>query len=502
MPQKTSAITVSTPDQSTILAWSLGTFIRLGWNPKYASDKVILGYTPRSGFKWNDEITIEAAPNQLTITSKLIHNESFDLMGRNKKHIAEFLSAFEAVKSSASEAEIEQWKAQLVTVGQETIKAAEKEIRDAEEIEKVMNFSKSNLYITYGIIAINTIIFILMVAGGMNFFAPKPFDVLEWGGNYNILTFGGEWWRLFTSVFLHFGIIHLALNMYALYFIGSYLEPLLGKVRYIVAYICAGVVASLVSVLWHNDNSAVSAGASGAIFGMFGLFLSLLITNVVPKQVKNSILQSVLFFVGFNVFYGFKPNSGIDNSAHLGGLFSGIIIGFVYYLSFRKPTIQKTALITALIAVGTIAVTVAVLQSKKTEPVDFKTVEARFKSGEALNKLHPYIAQFETLQNEAIEASDKMETVSNEDYVSLLKNKTLPNWTRAQSLMEEAKSLSLSGMPETLRQDYWQYATYRIEQVNLFIKVFEEDMDTYNESLNTIGNKIDSVVQKINEAIK
>ncbi|MEJ7610097.1 MAG: rhomboid family intramembrane serine protease [Ferruginibacter sp.] len=94
---------------------------------------------------------------------------------------------------------------------------------------------------------------------------------IKWGSNYGPLTLSGDPWRLITNVFIHFGIIHLAMNMYCLYIIGSYLEPMLGKTKFITAYLCTGILASLTSLWWHNE-SVNSAGASGAVFGLYGLF--------------------------------------------------------------------------------------------------------------------------------------------------------------------------------------------------------------------------------------
>ena len=118
--------------------------------------------------------------------------------------------------------------------------------------------------------------------------------------------------------------------------VSIYLEPMLGKTRFLTAYICTGLLASLVSTIVLKEKYTTAAGASGAVFGMYGVFLALLTTNIIPRHVRNTMLQSTLIFVAFNVFYGFKPGSGIDNAAHLGGLISGMLIGYIYFLGFKK----------------------------------------------------------------------------------------------------------------------------------------------------------------------
>ena len=172
-----------------------------------------------------------------------------------------------------------------------------------------------------------------MVAIGVSLISPTGEDIINWGGNFSPYTTSGDWWRLITCVFVHIGIIHLLFNMYALYTIGVYLEPMLGKTKYIVAYLCTGVFASLVSLWWH-ETPVASAGASGAIFGMYGLFLALLSTNLIPKQVRSQLLQSIGIFVFYNLVYGMR--SGVDNAAHIGGLVSGLMIGYIYYLQLQK----------------------------------------------------------------------------------------------------------------------------------------------------------------------
>lgn len=183
---------------------------------------------------------------------------------------------------------------------------------------------------------INVLIFILMVATGVHAFAPSVEDLVAWGGNLRAFTLNGELWRLLTNTFLHGGIIHLLFNMYALLQVGFILEINLGKQRYIISYIACGVIASIASMAV-NDN-IVSVGASGAIFGLFGLLLSLLITKQlnIPQEAMKSLLSSTLIFVGYNLVFGFA-REGIDNAAHIGGLVSGFVIGFMY-----KPSLKRS----------------------------------------------------------------------------------------------------------------------------------------------------------------
>ena len=122
------------------------------------------------------------------------------------------------------------------------------------------------------IIGINVLVFVLMVMRGASFFEPDAGSVLTWGADFWPMTTGGEWWRLLTSTFLHFGVIHLAFNMWALVNAGPLTERLYGRGFFAATYLTGGLFASLAS-MWLN-HTHVSAGASGAIFAVYGMLLA------------------------------------------------------------------------------------------------------------------------------------------------------------------------------------------------------------------------------------
>ncbi|KAF2081827.1 rhomboid family intramembrane serine protease [Flavobacterium sharifuzzamanii] len=157
-------------------------------------------------------------------------------------------------------------------------------------------------------------------------------DLLNWGGNFRPFTINGQWWRLLTNIFLHGGLIHLVSNMFGLLFIGLFIEPVLGKTKYLVVYLITGILASCASIWWHE--ATVSIGASGAIFGLYGLFLSLLLRNVFPPDFSKTFLTTTLIFIGYNLIMGLA--GGIDNAAHIGGLLSGFIIGIIISKSMKN----------------------------------------------------------------------------------------------------------------------------------------------------------------------
>jgi membrane associated rhomboid family serine protease len=202
------------------------------------------------------------------------------------------------------------------------------------DIKEMFSFflPREGFYITPIIMDLNILIFIIMVFSGLGFISFKAADLLAWGANFKPSTINGEWWRLVTNTFLHGGFIHLLANMYGLLFVGIFLEPRLGKARYAIIYLTTGILASIASLWWHD--ATVSIGASGAIFGLYGVFLALLVTKVFPKDFSKAFLASTLIFIGYNLLAGFT--GGIDNAAHIGGLLSGFIIGLILYPRLKR----------------------------------------------------------------------------------------------------------------------------------------------------------------------
>ena len=184
------------------------------------------------------------------------------------------------------------------------------------------------------IIYFNAFIFLLMALTGIHPVTPKIEALILWGGNLGDLTLSGQYWRLLSSFFLHAGVLHLLFNMYALLYVGSLLEPVLGKERFLFSYLLSGLFASLTSSVI-NEN-IVSVGASGAIFGLYGLLIILLAFKKIkiPEVSNKNLLLSIIFFIGYNLIYSFKEQ-GIDNVAHIGGLLSGSFIGLIFLPTFQ-----------------------------------------------------------------------------------------------------------------------------------------------------------------------
>lgn len=341
MPKKTETLPVQGFGNADAIALCYGAFERLGWVPKLAGENVLVGYTRITWAKPYEILTVEAVEGSLTVTSAMPDNVVYDPLNKNKKNIAKLSDALQAVRPTATPEKLEAWRTKIEDLRTETVKVAEQTAKDFAEVNKVMNLSGGSKIVTYVLIGLNVAVFVLMAVGGVNVFEPKNLDLVRWGANYQPYTTSGEWWRLLTCIFVHIGPLHLVFNLYALFAIGVHLEPMLGKGRYIFAYLLTGVLASVTSMAWHGDE-AISAGASGAIFGLYGVFLALLLTKLIPKAARQALLQSIGVFVVYNLAMGMR--GGVDNAAHLGGLLSGFVLGFALYPLLKRRLQTQTAL--------------------------------------------------------------------------------------------------------------------------------------------------------------
>ena len=196
--------------------------------------------------------------------------------------------------------------------------------QDNEEFSRFMGESRP--WVTISIIAVNIVIFAAIGLGGGGWSKAKISVLAALGGNLGILTTQGEWWRLVTNVFLHSGLMHVAVNMAAFWEAGRVTERLFGHIRYLVVYLLVGTMASIASINWHQD--VVSVGASGAIFGIYGVLLAALVLDhsLLPPTVTQRLRKGALIFVGYALMQSFGQ-SGVDHAAHIGGLLAGLMLG-------------------------------------------------------------------------------------------------------------------------------------------------------------------------------
>jgi len=214
------------------------------------------------------------------------------------------------------------------------------------------------------LVRLNVFVFVVLVLSGVPLFAPRAADLLPWGANLGPLTTGGQWWRLLTSMFLHFGLLHLVFNMWILRQVGPLVERLVGPTGFLILYLFAGIAGGVASTLVHPN--AVGAGASGAIFGIVGALLAIVAggRGVLPQRMGLALRRSIGRFVVYNLLFGLLVPE-IDLSAHLVGLVAGFLGALLLRhedMLRRTELRQRRDLLLGVVSVLCVALLIALLR--------------------------------------------------------------------------------------------------------------------------------------------
>ncbi|SET28999.1 rhomboid family intramembrane serine protease [[Clostridium] polysaccharolyticum] len=191
---------------------------------------------------------------------------------------------------------------------------------------------KRNSFVTYGIIAVNIIVYVFMYIICKN---TQRQEIIETGGLYWPLAVNQkEYYRLFMSMFLHSGFTHLFNNMLLLYFIGSFVEECIGHAKFAFLYFVSGILAGAVSMGYNMfyEKFVLSIGASGAIFGVVGAITCFIFLS--KGMIRSIEGPRYVIFIGLSIWNGVEAPD-VDNMAHIGGFLSGILIG-VLFIACRK----------------------------------------------------------------------------------------------------------------------------------------------------------------------
>ena len=247
----------------------------------------------------------------------------------------------------------------------------------------LMRGSPRQAPVTTVLVAANVCVFVAMLFHGAGFWH-SPSDVqLAWGANFGPATKDGEWWRLATAMFLHFGIVHLGMNMWALWDCGRLVERLYGSWRFVAIYLASGLAGNLLSLVAQGDR-AVSGGASGAIFGVFGALLVCLLRErrvVDPGEFRWLFWGGAAFALatlGLGVVV-----RGIDNAAHIGGLVAGALLGVALgrALTPRRPVVARHRALAAaalVLATALLAFNIPAPRYRMGEELQARTAIQRF----------------------------------------------------------------------------------------------------------------------------
>ena len=269
----------------------------------------------------------------------------------------------------------------------------EEEVRE-RAFRRALATATPAFFLTTAIVVVNIVVYGVMVARGVSPTNPSVDALIAWGANKGSLTTHGEWWRLATCAFVHVGIAHLAMNMVALLMCGRLAERLFGQPAFIVIYLAGAIAGSIASMTIHP--TVTSAGASGAIFGVYGALIAMLMVcrQSIPQLIRSSLLETYVWFVVYNVLYGLlEPR--VDIAGHVGGFVMGFAAGAALATPLAPGRVTKPWRLLAATGIAALALAAAARRAPTFDDLD-----------DALRRWNALQHRVESEQTEAARALD------------------------------------------------------------------------------------------------
>jgi len=468
--------------------------LNLDWHIGYFDHDGIIAYTNISWESYSEEVSVRIKDNDVIIKSECVGYQAWwTSYGKNQKNLDLLLGEITYAEFHLQN--------DLHETAQELMNSIpEKQFLNLEDPpmagkEQLRGFFSpfipvKKYLITPLLVIINTLIFIMTTVvlsvlpallSLRQFHLDNGPSIYEriylWiGVNDRKDVLNGQVWRLVTSTFIHLSLLHLFFNMMPLVYIGSLIECKLGKWNYLLMYLYTGITASMVSVIW--DTGDFSAGASGAIFGLFGILLALLSTNFYEKSARRALLISTAIFVAYNIIpYG----EGVDHAAHFGGLVSGYLFGWLAYLGLthKNSFIKKWGIGLAGAAFVVIFVSCTIALSPQYQKQEYAAL----------------IEKAETLATDINSAIyDNDEGLTREKKLNILEHKTLPEIDDLKKVAEKYKTLVLSKQQK-------KEALARAKLINLNCQLFyllylefkEQDDEKYRHEIDMVTAQVNKV---------
>lgn len=468
--------------QNQLYSLAYQTVEKLNWNIVHTSKNGFIVVTSNNPLEAQRELSLVFDGESIKLHSKSISNFFYDF-NRNKNQIRLFIKW---LNKQLEKFEPELLEEKYVEISK-TFHQSDLEFLDNDPLEqykKKITFwqafiPREGYYVTPIVFYINTLIFLMVWATGGSFFLPNHHTMTFWGANQKVLVLNGETWRLLTNIFLHWGFIHYLMNMYALISIGMLLEPEIGSRKFLFAYFLCGLAGSASSLIFNDF--VLSAGASGAIFGLYGVFLALYKSNGTKNKSQKAVFSSVGVFVAYNLLSGLRSEQ-IDNACHIGGFSAGVIWGFsIYYYEKYKFNNSVRPYILSFAFVLLFGYSLSSLFFAKDTESTYDKIMNEFISNEekalVLFRMSPY-----TPKDTLIKFIDK---------------EGLPYWKENLSKLHVINALELPDRLQKKNELLITYCHLRILSYAKMMYYFRKSDDVYYSDLHEYDKEIQDVIYSI-----
>lgn len=472
----------SLPHRSTeerlILFWLAAE--SLDWEVGTATPDSLTAFTPFSLRSWNEQVSIDFSDDDIELFSVSTGVQMLDF-GRNRQNVIRLLRALHSIDAAIAPEELTaaaDERRHLIRPEGETVHLTRSR-RVVNGFTQVFKPVKG-YFVTPILIVLNAMVFLLMTNKWLfpasSGWTPAGEALEKVGANYKPLTLFGEPWRLVSAGFMHADGFHLFFNMYAVMMCGLYLEPLLGRARFAVAYLLTGIGGALASLWWYDTTPSV--GASASVFGLFGFILALLLHKFLEPRERKALLISLGIYLVMNLSSIFV-STNYDHAAHFGGLFSGMLLGLLWLPSLRPGATlrRKTAsVVTGLIVCGILYVAAFFLA-----PRDVKE----------------YLEKRTKMDENYLLASGAYTARTNEERMKWLQNYAIYYMDENLQLMDEVDQMRLA--PDSRKQNRILRKIYSTQK-QLFVwnyKTLAEGKNPYDAQIISALHELDALQKQL-----
>ncbi len=481
--KKTSFAIPADLDHEKAMALTLNVLYELAWDIELTGIKSWKAWTKISIYAFGEEVSITLSEQQIFLSSKTMATQILD-WNKNRRNLEKFENLFIKKAANLTEQEWVRVSNQFHALQSQSTEGLEQ--LDPPATKKTfLLLPTPDYWATPLLFWTNLVLFGIMAFSGVHLLTPETADIINWGGNMRLVTREGEWWRLLSSCFIHIGIVHLAVNMYGLLFIGALTERKIGPLRVLTVYFFGGLMASCASFAW-NEN-VVSAGASGAIFALFGTFLALLLSKAYAGKNQKNLLLSVGIYVLYSLAQGFG-STGIDNAAHVGGLAAGLLLGFIFAPSYKRTDIK------GLKGVLTATAIITVLLSC------FAILMLTPKQGQLERSLITYqegMREFTRQEQLGLQVFNFPETAPKAAIQEEILKRSIPYWKKNILLLESFRKLNLPPPLREQNEKILEYANLRLNHLRLLYRSLEEETDAHDDKLKKYIASIDGIIKEL-----
>ncbi|TWR26410.1 rhomboid family intramembrane serine protease [Mucilaginibacter pallidiroseus] len=471
-PRKTAVIPLNNYNTDHYLTLLYHAFNSLGWHISYFDRDGIIGYTNISWQSYSEEISVRIIDDHAHVKSECVgYQMLFTDYEKNEKNLELLYNEItyiefhlqHTLQTDTDELIASIPENQFVSFSNPPLGYKGKLKRflsvftpkPGYSVTPILVLANIAVFIISYVMMLARVVAMLSVARERSETAP-PINMediyLSFGFSNRAQVLNGDIWRLITSTFLHFSLLHIAGNMIALIYIGSLIESKLGRWNFLLLYLLTGLCASITSVVWHT--SKIMAGASGAIFGLFGVLLALLSTNFYERNARRALLISTAIFVAFCII---PIGKHVDHAAHLGGVVSGYILGLLAYYGLQ--TQQRNFVAVAASAVAIVYTAACLMLAPAYQIKEYKEINR----------------QTEKISSALIKDFYQTDSLNRDERLLLLKNSALLKMDTLHTLARKLSGLTLPKKQKEIAAIRSKIAMMECEVYKLVYQEFLED---------------------------